>query len=246
MRNAERRFYTQNSHNWLPAVKFTETRRKLRLVPTNGNLYHYGGNNPVKYTDPDGNMQNFAQKLFTKALSFMASHSEKLATFIRNHTNVAITRNVYEGKEIQERWDSWNYDKAEIYYQDNLSVEVFGIPLNNIQVQSTADHPSGIDDRIPSGTKGKADVGKSGATIPYIRDTLLFNDKGDFLHPPKPGLRKPGSEGCVVTENEADNREVMDILRKNLGIKNGNKQVNYSVKNSTWLRNIFRKGNLDE
>ena len=54
MRNAERKFYTQNSHNWLPAVKFTETRRKLRLVPTNGNLYHYGGNNPVKYIDPDG------------------------------------------------------------------------------------------------------------------------------------------------------------------------------------------------
>ena len=54
MRNAERKFYTQNSHNWLFAVKFTETRRKLRLVPTNGNLYHYAGNNPVKYTDPMG------------------------------------------------------------------------------------------------------------------------------------------------------------------------------------------------
>jgi len=54
MRNAERKFYTQNSHNWLPAVKFTETRRKLCLVPTNGNLYHYSANNPVKYTDPDG------------------------------------------------------------------------------------------------------------------------------------------------------------------------------------------------
>ena len=25
------------------------------LTPTNGNLYHYAGNNPVKYTDPDGN-----------------------------------------------------------------------------------------------------------------------------------------------------------------------------------------------
>ena len=54
MRNAERKFYTQNSHNWLFAVKFTETRRKLRLVPTNGNLCHYNANNSVKYTDPNG------------------------------------------------------------------------------------------------------------------------------------------------------------------------------------------------
>ena len=27
---------------------------KTRLAPTNANLYHYAGNNPVKYTDPDG------------------------------------------------------------------------------------------------------------------------------------------------------------------------------------------------
>ena len=57
MRNAEKKFCTQNSHNWLSAVKFAETRRKLRLVPTNANLYHYSANNPVKYTDPDGRIQ---------------------------------------------------------------------------------------------------------------------------------------------------------------------------------------------
>ena len=63
MRNAEKKFCTQNSHNWLSAVKFAETRRKLRLVPTNANLYHYAGNNPVKYTDPDGRMEMLRREL---------------------------------------------------------------------------------------------------------------------------------------------------------------------------------------
>ena len=200
----------------------------------------------MRYVDPDGRVQNIAQKVLTAGLRFLSNHSKMAKSFIQNHTNVSITRNVYKGDEKHVIWPKYNYDATETYYQDNLSVEVCGIPLNNIQVQSTADHPSGVDDTIPSGTKSKADVGKSGATKPYIKDTLLFDDKGDFLHPPMPGLDKPGSEGCVVTKTESDNREVMDILRNALGIPNGDKKVNYSVKDSSWLRNIFRKGNLDE
>ena len=45
---------------------------------TNLNLYHYAGNNPVKYTDLDGWKQNLAQKVFAKALNFAATHNEKL------------------------------------------------------------------------------------------------------------------------------------------------------------------------
>ena len=42
------------SRNWLSAVKFAETRRIRLAVSANCDLYHYAGNNPVKYTDPDG------------------------------------------------------------------------------------------------------------------------------------------------------------------------------------------------
>ena len=46
--------YIRYSQNWLSATKFAETRRKNAVRPSNGSLYHYAGNTPVKYTDPDG------------------------------------------------------------------------------------------------------------------------------------------------------------------------------------------------
>ena len=41
--------------SWISYHKNYEIQQKRALRPTYGNLYHYAGNNPVKYTDPDGN-----------------------------------------------------------------------------------------------------------------------------------------------------------------------------------------------
>ena len=190
----------------------------------------------MKFVDPDGREQSLAQKLFAKGLNFAVTHSDKAAAFIQDHTNVTVTRNVYEGEKIQQ-------DKT-IYYQDNISVEVCGIPLNNVQCQSTPDQPDLPGrDTIPNGTTGKADVGVSGATKDYIKDTLLFDDKGDFLHIKKPGTIRPGSWGCTIPKKDADVKETMDILRKDLGIENGKAKVNYSFDNSSEYRQNHRKEN---
>ena len=54
MTSAERKNYRASSKSWLSAAKFIEKRKTPALAPTNCDLYHYAGNNPVKYTDPDG------------------------------------------------------------------------------------------------------------------------------------------------------------------------------------------------
>ena len=54
MTETERKFYQNSSKSWLSVVRSMETRGKKQLLPSNGNLYHYAGNNPVCYTDPDG------------------------------------------------------------------------------------------------------------------------------------------------------------------------------------------------
>lgn len=43
------------SKNWPQSLNFLKFSRKKLVRPTNANLYAYAANNPVHYTDPDGN-----------------------------------------------------------------------------------------------------------------------------------------------------------------------------------------------
>ncbi|MBR5964850.1 MAG: hypothetical protein IK015_01860 [Treponema sp.] len=44
--------------DWISLLNSAGIRQKTTVTPENCNLYHYGGNNPVKYTDPDGEYIN--------------------------------------------------------------------------------------------------------------------------------------------------------------------------------------------
>ena len=50
-------FYLKNPNsspfkNWISVGKYLEIQRKN--MPYYGRLFHYAGNNPVRYVDPDG------------------------------------------------------------------------------------------------------------------------------------------------------------------------------------------------
>ena len=54
MENSCLKKYKPSSKKWILASRCAGLRRNSALIPANAGLFHYAGNNPVRYIDPTG------------------------------------------------------------------------------------------------------------------------------------------------------------------------------------------------
>lgn len=54
MKSCPQKKYKFPQKNWISLLNSAGIKQKNSVNPTYNNLYHYAGNNPIKYTDPDG------------------------------------------------------------------------------------------------------------------------------------------------------------------------------------------------
>ena len=186
----------------------------------NLHLYHYAGNNPVKYVDPDGREQTDLQKWLTDRLSEI-SGSTTGKKFLQENISIVIQRS---------RFDN---GANGMYFRSTLHVMFDGIALNSIPVQSTVDHPDYIADTslgwtLDAGTYEGTLLARSGTYKNAIH--LVGNNakEEDFflIHPnaytvagatTEYSTERPYSGGCQIS-HLSDFNEVRDIL-KSLGFK---------------------------
>ena len=79
MENSCRKKYKTSSKKWILASRCTGFCRNSALIPANAGLFHYAGNNPVRYIDPDGrevtkeDVRNFVHTVGANPLSVWAA-----------------------------------------------------------------------------------------------------------------------------------------------------------------------------
>ena len=185
-------------------------------------MYHYASNNPVHYTDPDGNVAKPAQipSSFYGALASQPG-------FDKSKVSIVIRRNMMDN------------GSNGFYYQSNLFLRYDGKILANSKVQSTPDLSTSNTELLALGsyeaTYEKLDPLKNKNTkfttrIRIVADILIHPNVilNPFVRKEREKNNKsngpfnyPNSEGCQVLEDQ-DFSKLTGAL-DDLGFNSGDK-----------------------
>ena len=91
MENSCRKKHKPSPKKWILASRCTGFRRNSALIPANAGLFHYSGNNPVRYIDPTGNYVILNESQHERTDNFIKSqHSDSRYLGFGNEKSVSF------------------------------------------------------------------------------------------------------------------------------------------------------------
>ena len=102
-------FYSSSSKNWVSALKHSGIRFSHVFGNTYGDLYHYAGNNPVRYMDSDGrNDEDVVREMIYDALNFIIENIEEDDDFlIANKLREMMNNGKIQIDDVRKRYETF-------------------------------------------------------------------------------------------------------------------------------------------
>ena len=173
MENSCREKYKPSPKKWILASRQPKFRRNSALIPANAGLFHYAGNNPVRYTDPDGREESTSELTKSELEIYKAARQKLLHTLRGSQvmTKIRESKTVYKVKINNAGINGYD-PKGKIIHWDPKKILVSG-DCNEISPESLLQHELG---------HAYQDEKKPLPLEPKLDEKLQIEDENVFLN----------------------------------------------------------------